>query len=453
MDFLSLLQRKKAGARLTDSEIDWLIRSYTKNEIPDYQMAAWLMAVSLRGMGKSETIALTRAMMSSGQVLDLSRIKGVKVDKHSTGGVGDKVSLILAPLVAACGCVVPMVSGRSLAHTGGTLDKLESIPGFRTNLSLKEFETVLARVGVAIIGQTDEVCPADKKLYALRDVTATVDSIPLIAASIMSKKLAEGIDGLVLDVKTGSGAFMPRKRQARQLANLMIEIGTAMNKRVVALITNMSQPLGKMVGNALEVQEAIAALKNEGPPDLMEVTLTLGEEMLLIASIAQNRQQARRLLLRALVTGKALKKLQEMIAAQGGNPDVVDRPELMPLAKYKKEVWADGSGFIRAIATRDVGLLGIEIGLGRKRVEDRVDPGAGFVFFKKVGDRVKKGELLAEVYAGDEKKAEMVGAKLGRCFFYSEKEPKPEEMIIERLAPDSGKKGAKRRHHRRKPLQ
>lgn len=444
MEFLSLLQHKKARGRLTGREIDWLIISYTKGEIPDYQMAAWLMAVCLRGMSKSETIALTQAMMKSGDVLDLSRIKGTKVDKHSTGGVGDKVSLVLAPLVAACGCVVPMVSGRSLAHTGGTLDKLESIPGFRTNLSLEEFQTVLEQVGTAIISQTAEICPADKKLYALRDVTATVDSIPLIAASIMAKKLAEGIDGLVLDVKTGSGAFMPRLRQARQLAKLMVEIGRAMNKNVVALITNMSQPLGKTVGNSLEVKEAIAALKGEQPPDLMEITLTLGEEMLLIAGIAKNRQQARRLLLRALVTGKALKKFQETIQAQGGNPDVVDKPELLPLARYKRDVLAEGSGFIRAIDAKQVGILGLEIGLGRKKLDDRVDPGAGFVFLKKVGDRVNKGDVLAEVYASENDKAEMAAARLTRCFAYSDRQVKPGEMIIERLAPNFREKVAKR---------
>ncbi len=453
MEFLSLLQRKKERGRLTEEEIDWLVKSYTRGEIPDYQMSAFLMAVYLHGMSKIETIALTRALMASGQVLDLSGIKGVKVDKHSTGGVGDKVSLVLTPLVAACGVVVPMASGRSLGHTGGTLDKLESIPGFRTNLTLKEFYQVLERVGAAIIGQTDELCPADRKLYALRDVTATVDSIPLIAASIMAKKLAEGIDGVVLDVKTGSGAFMQRARQARRLAGLMVEIGTAMGKKVVALITNMSQPLGKMVGNSLEVREALAALGGKGSEDLMEVTLSLGEEMLLIAGIAKKRQQARRLLLRALVTRRALKKFQEMIAAQGGNPKVVDNPELLPLARHKRETLAEDSGYIRAIDARQVGLLGLQIGLGRKKLEDKVDPGAGFVFLKKVGDRVNKGEVLAEVYATDETKAEMAAAKLAGCFSYSERQPEPDEMIIERLAPSFKEKIAKKERKRRTPHQ
>ncbi|MGQ9708743.1 MAG: thymidine phosphorylase, partial [bacterium] len=402
MEFLSLLQRKQRRGRLTPEEIEWLIRAYTSGEIPDYQMSAWLMAVYLRGLSKGEALALTRAMMGSGQVLDLSSISGPKVDKHSTGGVGDKVSLVLAPLVASCGVVVPMVSGRSLGHTGGTLDKLESIPGFRTGLTVREFYDVLERVGVVMAGQTDELCPADKKLYALRNATGTVDSIPLIAASIMAKKLAEGIDGLVLDVKTGAGAFMSRLRAARQLARLMVDIGSAMGKKARALITSMSQPLGRAVGNSLEVKEAIAALNGNGPADLMEVTLALGEEMLLMAGVAKKRQQATRLLLRALATGRALKRFQALIKAQGGNPAVVDDPGLLPLARYQKEAFSEAAGYIRSIDTLKVGLLGLEIGLGRRKLDDGIDPGAGVVFRKKVCDRVNKGEVLAEVYAGAE---------------------------------------------------
>lgn len=433
MDFLSLLRRKQARGRLRAEEIAWLVESYVKGEIPDYQMAAWLMAVYLRGLDKSETVALTRAIMGSGVILDLSAIPGPKIDKHSTGGVGDKVSLVLAPLVAACGVVVPMVSGRSLGHTGGTLDKLESIPGFRTSLTTAEFLSALEKNGVALAGQTEEFCPADRKLYALRDVTGTVDSIPLIAASIMSKKLAEGIEGLVLDVKTGRGAFMATRRQARKLARLMIDIGSTLGCRVRALLTSMSQPLGRAVGNALEVREAIAALRGEGPEDLMEVTLTLGSEMLLLAGRAQNFQQARRLLLRALREGRGLEKFRAVIATQGGNPDVIDNPDLLPSAPCQQPVYATASGYLRSIDALEVGLLGLEIGLGRKRLDDPIDPAAGFVFMKKAGEPVKKGEVVAVVHASSQNLAERAGAALAHCFTYSDRKVEPEELILEHL--------------------
>ncbi len=432
MDFLSLLRRKQARGRLRAEEIAWLVDRYVKGEIPDYQMAAWLMAVYLRGLDKSETVALTRAIISSGQVLDLDAIPGPKIDKHSTGGVGDKVSLILAPLVAACGIVVPMISGRSLGHTGGTLDKLESIPGFRTSLTAAEFRAALERNGVALAGQSDELCPADRKLYALRDVTGTVDSIPLIAASIMSKKLAEGIDGLVLDVKTGRGAFMSARRQARKLARLMIEIGSALGCRVRALLTSMSQPLGRAVGNALEVREAIATLRGDGPEDLLEVTLALGSEMLLLAGMAQKLQQARRLLLRALHQGRALEKFRAVIATQGGDPAVVDNLDLLPSARYQQPVYATGSGYVKSIDALEVGLLGLEIGLGRKRLGDVIDPGAGFIFLKKVGEPVKKGETVAVVHASSLQLAEKTGAALAQCFAYSDRKVEPEELVLER---------------------
>ncbi len=433
MDFLSLLRRKQARGRLRAEEIAWLVDSYVKGEIPDYQMAAWLMAVYLRGLDKSETVALTRAIISSGLVLDLNAIPGPKIDKHSTGGVGDKVSLVLAPLVASCGVVVPMISGRSLGHTGGTLDKLESIPGFRTSLTVAEFRAALEKNGVALAGQTDELCPADRKLYALRDVTSTVDSIPLIAASIMSKKLAEGIDGLVLDVKTGRGAFMPARRQARKLARLMIEIGSALGCRVRALLTSMAQPLGRAVGNALEVREAIATLRGDGPEDLLEVTLALGCEMMLMAGLAQKPQQARRLLLRALHQGRALEKFRAVIATQGGDPAVVDNPDLLPQTRYQQPVYATGSGYVKSIDALEVGLLGLEIGLGRKKLDDVIDPGAGFIFLKKVGEPVKKGETVAVVHASSLQLAEKTGAALAQCFTYSDRKVEPEELVLERL--------------------
>uniref|UniRef100_A0A7V3V0C4 Thymidine phosphorylase n=1 Tax=candidate division WOR-3 bacterium TaxID=2052148 RepID=A0A7V3V0C4_UNCW3 len=433
MDFLSLLARKQQRGRLKIEEIEWLINAYTRGEIPDYQMSAWLMAVYLRGLDKSETVALTRAMMNSGTVLDLSSIPGPKIDKHSTGGVGDKVSLMLAPLVAACGVVVPMISGRSLGHTGGTLDKLESIPGFRTNLTEAEFIAALKKIGVAMVGQTEQICPADRKIYALRDVTNTVASIPLIAASIMSKKLAEGIDGLVLDVKTGTGAFMTTRRQARKLARLMIDIGTALGKRVVALITSMAQPLGRTVGNALEVREAIDTLKGRGPADLLEITLTLGAEMLMLAEIVTNRQQARRLLLRALEKGQGLEKFRQIIETQGGNPAVIDNPELLPRAKYVKEVYATGSGYIRSINALQVGKLGLELGLGRKKLDDRIDTAAGFVFLKKVGEPVRNGEPIVQVHSNSQLLGEQVGAELAKAFAYSDRKLEPEELILEKL--------------------
>lgn len=429
MEFLELLRRKRDRGKLNAPEINWLIQNFVSGEIPEYQMAALLMAIYLRGMNLNETVDLTQAMIESGQVIDLSALSGPKVDKHSTGGVGDKVSLILAPLVAACGVVVPMVSGRSLGHTGGTLDKLESIPGFRTDLSSTEFVRVLEKVGVAIVGQSAEICPADKKLYALRDVTATVESLPLITASIMAKKLAEGIDGLVLDVKTGRGAFLPRLRDALRLARLMLAVGGKLGKKVGALITAMDQPLGRTVGNALEVEEAIEALKKRWAPDLKEVTLRLAEEMLLLGGRAQTYPQAGRQIMRALDTGQALERFRKMIAAQGGDPAVVENYELLPRARYRMETRAEKDGYIRTIDAYRVGLLGLDIGLGRRLLTDRVSPGAGFVFYKKVGDRVKKGEVLAEVFADDKGKVEMVAVQLGKCFAYSER-PVPAEKVI-----------------------
>lgn len=405
------------------------------------------MAVYIQGMNARETVALTRAMMNSGRVLDLSTLSGPKVDKHSTGGVGDKVSLILAPLVAACGVIVPMVSGRSLGHTGGTLDKLEAIPGLKTNLGLDEFTQILKKIGVAIIGQTAEMCPADKKLYALRDVTATVESLPLITASIMAKKLAEGIDGLVLDVKTGQGAFMRRLRTARQLAQLMLAVGAKMEKKVVALITAMDQPLGNTVGNALEVREAIAALKNHWAPDLKELTFALAEEMLLLAGRAQTRPQARRQILRVLESGRALQKFQQMVEEQGGDPAVVEDERLLPVANYKRECLAEREGYIRVIDAYQVGMLGLDIGLGRRRLTDRVSPGAGFVFRKKVGDQVQKGEVLAEVFADTDISAERVAARLAKCFTYSERPVTTGRKILERLiTPKESPKGRRGRH-------
>ena len=433
MNVYELIRRKRDREALSPDDLEALIRAYTRGRVPDYQIAAWLMAVFFRGMVTGETVALTRAMMNSGEVYDLSAIEGPKVDKHSTGGVGDKVSLILAPLVAACGCVVPMMSGRGLGHTGGTLDKLETIPGFRTDLRPDQFRRNLRKVGVCIAGQTKRFCPADRKLYALRDVTATVDSIPLIAASIMSKKLAEGTDSLVLDVKTGSGAFMRRLPSARRLARTMMGIGERMRKRVVAVITGMWEPLGSAVGNSLEVVESIEALKGRWPLDLEEVTLALGEEMLLLAGRASTRAQARRLLMRAISHGAALDVFRKMVLAQGGDPAVVDDYAKLPTASASLPVEAESSGYVRSIDALAVGVLSVELGAGRRKLGDRIDPSAGFLFRKKVGDRVEKGDILVEVMGRTRRKVKDIAARLSGCMAVSRAAPRNGGRVLARL--------------------
>jgi pyrimidine-nucleoside phosphorylase len=428
-----LIRRKRDRGSLSAEEVEALIADYVRGSVPDYQMAAMLMAVFLRGMNPAETSALTMAMMNSGDVFDLSRVQGPKIDKHSTGGVGDKVSLVLAPLVAACGVKVPMVSGRSLGHTGGTLDKLESIPGFRTDLTFGQFRRTVAGVGVAMMGQTRRMCPADRKLYALRDVTATVDSIPLIAASIMSKKLAEGIDGLVLDVKTGGGAFMAAESRARRLARTMIGIGTELGKKVVALVTDMSEPLGEAVGNSLEVVEAIEALKGTWPDDLHQVTLALGAEMLLLAGRASNAAQAHRLMLRALSEGRALAKFREMVAAQGGDVRVLDDYDSLPKAPCVAHAKALTSGYVRGIDALKVGLLGLELGVGRRTLGAQIDPAAGFLLGMKTGDKVTRGEVVAEVHARDQKQAEDAASRLAAFYTISPVPRSRGEVVLGRL--------------------
>jgi pyrimidine-nucleoside phosphorylase len=392
---LDLICKKRAGQELGKTEIEYLISGYTKDIIPDYQMSAFLMAVFFQGMDFKETTCLMQAMKHSGQELDLSRIEFPIIDKHSTGGVGDKVSLVLAPLVASCGVCVPMISGRGLGHTGGTLDKLASIPGFRTDLSIKEFTGQLERIGVAMIGQTAEIAPADRKMYALRDVTGTVDSIPLIAASIMSKKLAEDLDGLVLDVKFGSGAFMREYRKAKLLAQTMVQIGKRARVKTVAVLTSMDNPLGAYVGNSLEVIEAIEALKGNGPVDLMEVTFALGVEMLKMARI----RGGIKLLKEKIRNGQALEKFRQVIKIQGGNSRVVEDYSLLPVAKELTHVRAHKTGFIHHIDTYALGILLVELGGGRYRKEDSIDPGCGFKIHKKIGDRVAKREELITIFS------------------------------------------------------
>jgi pyrimidine-nucleoside phosphorylase/thymidine phosphorylase len=392
MSFVEVIRRKRDGHALSGDQIRAFIRGYTDGSIPDYQAAAWAMAVYFHGLDGAELNALTDAMLHSGDVVDLSAIPGLKVDKHSTGGVGDKISLHLAPAVAACGVSVPMISGRGLGHTGGTLDKLESIPGFRVDLSVERFQEVLRGCGLSLIGQTERLAPADKKLYALRDVTGTVESIPLISASIMSKKLAEGIDGLVLDVKLGSGAFMKTSRQALELASTLVDIGRRAGKRVTAFITNMDQPLGRWVGNSVEVRESVDVLHGRGEPDLVELTLALGGEMLVLGEVAKSFDEGRDRIARSLHDGSALAAFEKCVELQGG------RLAELRVAEKSTAVMA-GHGFVRAIDTEKVGLAALALGAGRAKKEDSIDPTAWVHVRKKIGERVEPGEPVAE-FAG-----------------------------------------------------
>jgi len=427
-----IIYKKRQGGALNADEIQWFVSGYAEGRIPDYQAAALLMAVFLRGMDFEETTALALAMMNSGQVFDLSDIPGIKVDKHSTGGVGDKVSIILAPMVAAAGVPVPMVSGRGLGHTGGTLDKLESIPGFRTDLSYDEFKRTLARAGLAMMGQTADMAPADKKLYALRDVTATVDCLPLIAASIMSKKLAEGADGLVLDVKAGSGAFMQKEEDARRLAQTMAAIGQGLGRKMRALITDMNQPLGRAVGNALEIEECVECLNGSGPEDLMAVTYRLGAEMLVMGQRAENIEAGDRILKQIISSGQGLAKFREMVEIQGGDPRVSDEPtKVLAQAKLKIELAAETAGFVSAIDTREIGMAGVELGCGRLKIEDKVDPAVGFMFHCRIGDEVKKSQTMITVLANDQGLGERVKERLKKAIAISENKPEVPKLIKE----------------------
>ncbi len=429
-----IIYKKREGGQLSSEEIGWFVAEYTAGRIPDYQAAALLMAIFLKGMDFAETTALAMAMMNSGRVFDLSDIPGIKVDKHSTGGVGDKVSIILAPLVAAAGVPVPMVSGRGLGHTGGTLDKLESIPGFRTGLSFDEFHRILARTGLAMMGQTADMAPADKKLYALRDVTATVDCIPLIAASIMSKKLAEGSDGLVLDVKTGSGAFMQNLEDSKKLAETMVAIGRGLGRRMRAVITDMNQPLGRKVGNALEIEECVKCLKGSGPEDLMAVTYRLGAEMLVMGERASDLDSGERILRQAISSGQGLEKFREMVLAQGGNPKVADEPQkVLAQARHALELKADRGGYINSMDAREIGITGVGLGCGRLRMEDAVDPAVGFIFHCRIGDWVAEGDTLVTVLANDRALGETAVKRLGRSISISREKPGIPELIGESI--------------------
>ncbi len=438
LDVVRLLTRKRDGEALAPDEIRALIDAYTAGAVPDYQMAAFLMAAFIRGLDRTEGVALMQAMLHSGQVLDLSDIPGRKVDKHSTGGVGDKVSLVLAPLVAACGVPVPMISGRGLGHTGGTLDKLEAIPGFDVNLDLARYRAVLADVGTVMIGQTAEIAPADKKIYALRDVTGTVESIPLIAASILSKKLAEGIDALVLDVKVGRGAFMTDEAEARRLAETLVGIATEAGTPTVALLTAMDVPLGRAAGNGPETAEAIQILRGETPDggpcdDVVEVTLALAGEMLALGGKADSPEAGRELAREALRDGRALDTFRRLVAAQNGDASVLDAPERLSGAAVAT-VTADQSGIVTDVDARRIALAALGLGAGRARKEDAVDPKAGVVLNKRPGERVEAGEPLATLYASDASRAD-VGA-VRAAFTIGDAAPPSRPLILDRL--DSG---------------
>jgi pyrimidine-nucleoside phosphorylase len=430
---VDLIQRKRDGGELSPEEIDFFVRGYARGQIPDYQASALAMAIVFRGMTSAELSALTVSMMRSGEVLDLSDLPGPRADKHSTGGVGDKTSLVLGPLAAACGVFVPMISGRGLGHTGGTLDKLESIPGFRVHLGLVEFRAVLARCGLALIGPTPEIAPADRKLYALRDVTATVESLPLIAASIMSKKMAEGIDALVLDVKAGDGAFLGGLDQARELARAMITIGHEMGRKVEALVTAMDQPLGRAVGNALEVAESIDTLKGRGPRDLESLSIELAARMVqLSAGIALDVARGR--VRGALGSGAGLHKLRAVIEAQGGDPRVCDDPSLLPRAAETVVVRADRDGRVIRLGARAIGHAAMLLGAGRETVDGDIDPTVGFVFHKKVGDPVAVNEAIVTVHAGRSGRLEKALAVL-RAAIEVGREPRvTSQLVLDRLA-------------------
>jgi pyrimidine-nucleoside phosphorylase len=429
MNVAELILKKRDGFALVEAEIAFLIKGYTAGRIPDYQMAAFCMAVFHRGMAADETLSLTRAMQRSGSVLDFSALPGLKLDKHSTGGVGDKTSLIIAPLVAACGAYVPMISGRGLGFTGGTLDKLEAIPGFKVQLPLPRFRAVLEQVGCAMIGQTDEIAPADRKLYALRDVTATVESIPLICASIMSKKLAEGLDGLVLDVKTGAGAFMPTLEQASDLAQGLVDIGNGLGTRTVALVTDMNQPLGNAVGNALEVEEAFQTLKGSGPRDVALLCEKLASRMLSLTGDPKEASQARTKVTEALSSGRALEKFAQMVEAQGGDPRVIDNPTLLPRAAMRRVIESPSEGFVTSVNARTVGRVSMALGAGRETVDSSIDPSVGILLNKKIGDRVGKGEPLCTVLYNQAAKFESVRQQLLEAFVIAPDRVEPPPLI------------------------
>lgn len=429
MNVVEIIRKKRDKFSLTEEEIQFMVSSYTKQKLPDYQFSAFLMAGYINGFSKEETSYLTKAMLYSGKIIDLSGIESIKVDKHSTGGVGDKTSLILAPIVACTGICVPMISGRGLGHTGGTLDKLESIPGFRTNLNLREYKKQLQKIGAVLIGQTQEIAPADKTIYSLRDVTATVESIPLITGSIMSKKLAEGIDGLVLDVKTGSGAFMKKYEDAITLAEALINAAKSFDKKVIAFITDMNQPLGNYIGNWLEVYECIKVLKNEVENDLSSLSLSLAGAMIYLGKKAGSIEEGTEMAAEIVKSGKAFDKFSEIVRHQGGNVKFINDPETYPNAKYYDSVKLEVEGYISEIDNYELGMAALELGAGRKVKEDKIDPTAGIIFYAKLGEKFDKSKIAAELYSSSRKRNEKAKERILNAVKVSKTKPAKQQLI------------------------
>lgn len=439
MRFCDLIIKKRNGLKLSEKEIYYAIKEFDEGKIPDYQMSAMLMAIYFQGMDIREIKYLTMAMVDSGKIIDLSSIPGIKVDKHSTGGVGDTTTLALAPMVAAAGVTVAKMSGRGLGHTGGTIDKLESIEGFKTELSLNKFIKIVKEIGVSIISPTSDLAPADKKLYALRDVTGTVDSIPLIVGSIMSKKLAAGADAIVLDVTTGNGAFMQEYKDALKLGKIMVDIGLELGKETVAVVSNMDEPLGFAIGNSLEVKEAIEILKDKGPEDLRNLCLVLGAHMLKLGGAVNHYKEGKNILEKTLKEGTAFNKFKEMITAQGGNPEIIDRPELLPLAKHCTKIKADRSGYVQKIDSRLIGESAMLLGAGREKKESEIDLSVGIILKKKVGSEVNINEDLAEVHYNDSEKLKGAKNKLFSSFMIGDKKPKKLPLILATISKEGVK--------------
>lgn len=430
MSLYELIARKRNGLQLTPTEIKYIIDQYTLDKIPDYQISALLMAIYFQGLNDQETRALTESMLQSGKQINLKQIPGIKVDKHSTGGVGDKVSIILAPIVAAAGVPVPMISGRGLGHTGGTLDKLESIPGFKTDLDIEEFIENIRNHGVCISGQSEKLVPADRKLYALRDVTATIESVPLVVASILSKKLAEGIDALVLDVKTGKGAFMSDRSRAEELAARMIRVGEESGVRTVAFITSMEEPLGYRIGNWIEIEECIQALQNEGPDDLMEVTHCLAGAMIHLGGKADSFESGQRQSRKMITTGKAWKKFLEMVKAQGGDISYLEHPEHYKASPENEKFHAEKDGYIETLDAYQIGMASVLLGAGRQEVKDSIDPRAGIILHKKTGDKVRRGDAIMTLFADNPGKIEAGMGRIQNPVSYTERKPESRPLIL-----------------------
>ncbi len=433
---VSLIRKKRNGGELSEAEINHLIDGYTSDQIPDYQMSAFLMAAFLQGLSEKESAGLTHSMLHSGIVLDLSELPGKKVDKHSTGGVGDKLSLILAPIVASCGVPVPMISGRGLGHTGGTLDKLESIPGFSVDVSLERYTEILSKRNMVMAGQTEEVAPADKRIYALRDVTATVESIPLIASSIMSKKLAEGIDALVLDVKFGSGAFMKNRKEAKKLAETLVGIGEQFGKETIAYMTNMNQPLGFAIGNWLEVKESAEALQDQGPEDVMQISHLLSGTMIFLGDKAGSVKEGIEKSKKAVENGSAWQKWLDLVKEQGGDTKVLENVDRYPETEFKHSVKADKDGYLAKMDAYEIGLASLELGAGRKAKEDAVDPAAGIYLHKKTGDLVKKNETIASLYTNNKGSVDTSIHIFKDAITLSNQKPKKEKLITHQISKD-----------------